>query len=115
MLLIIGSLMVFGNSMWKSLRISSSFIFLFFLPGFTWSWVFFEPKKVTTLVRIAFSVVLSVGLVPTSIILAYTVKIKVTAISTITVTALLIIAGACLRIFMHRGEHASKILKSNTQ
>ena len=44
------------------------FIFVFFLPGFTWTWVFFSGKQINLIERLALSFGLSIAIVTLSLL-----------------------------------------------
>jgi len=58
-------------------------IFVLFVPGFTWSWIFFKKDKIDWIERIALSVALSIALVPLTILwLNYIIHVKITVLNT---------------------------------
>jgi len=60
------------------LRIIFGSIFILFLPGFAWSFVFFKKGKIDLIERIALSFGLSIALVPLTVFyLNYLLKVKI--------------------------------------
>lgn len=60
------------------LRIIFGSIFIFFLPGYAWSFVFFKKGKIDLIERIALSFGLSIALVPLIVFcLNYLLKVKI--------------------------------------
>jgi uncharacterized membrane protein len=58
------------------------FIYILFVPGFVWSFVFFPKREISWVERIALSVAISVGLVVLSIFwLNWVLDVKITEIS----------------------------------
>jgi len=53
----------------KSFRIVFGLTYVLFLPGFAWSFVFFESKKMTNIERVTASVAISMLLTPSIVIL----------------------------------------------
>ncbi len=66
----------------SAIRAIARFIFVFFLPGFTWTLVFFRGKQINVLERIALSFGLSIAVVIISILfLNMLVGINITAVN----------------------------------
>jgi len=60
------------------LRIIFGSIFILFLPGFAWSFIFFKKGKIDLIERIALSFGLSIALVPLTVFyLNYLLKVKI--------------------------------------
>lgn len=64
---IVGSVLIFFNSL-PAFRVILGFILVFFLPGFTWTLVFFSSKQINIVERLALSFGLSIALVTLSIL-----------------------------------------------
>ncbi|MBT3363709.1 MAG: DUF1616 domain-containing protein [Chloroflexi bacterium] len=65
-------------------------LFILFIPGFSWSWIFFKKDKIDWIERIALSVGLSVALVPLTILwLNYVFGVKITLLNTILAVCIL--------------------------
>ncbi|MBO8180448.1 MAG: DUF1616 domain-containing protein [Archaeoglobus sp.] len=64
------------------LRIIAGSIFVLFLPGFAWSYVFFKKNEIDIIERIALSFGLSIAIVPLTVFwLNYLFKVKITFIN----------------------------------
>lgn len=99
----------------EGLRIFFGSVFILFMPGFAWSYVFFARKNIDWIERVALSFGLSIALVPISIFwLNWLFQIKITFLSTfITVCGLTVLPMAY--IFAKRstwGSNATSWLKS---
>ncbi|MEA1985615.1 MAG: DUF1616 domain-containing protein [Euryarchaeota archaeon] len=65
-------------------------IFVLFIPGFAWTFAFFEKNEIDAIERIALSFGLSIALVPLTIFyLNYLLHIKITALNSFVVIILL--------------------------
>lgn len=64
---IIGSAVPFLDSL-PAIRAILGFILVFFLPGFTWTLVFFSGKQINIIERLALSLGLSIAVVTLSIL-----------------------------------------------
>ena len=66
------------------IRAILGFIFVFFLPGFAWTFVFFKGKQISVLERIALSFGLSIAVVTLSILaLNMLIGIRVTGFNAV--------------------------------
>jgi uncharacterized membrane protein len=70
-------------------------IFILFLPGFIWSFVFFGKKKIDSIERFALSFALSIALVPLVVFYTNLLNLRIT-ILTVTIQIILIILIAIL-------------------
>jgi uncharacterized membrane protein len=77
------------------LRLFFGGLFVLFLPGLAWSYVFFARKNIDWIERLALSFGLSIALVPLSVFwLNWLFHMKITLLNTsLTVCGLVIIAG----------------------
>jgi len=74
-------------------------IYILFLPGLAWSYVFFRRGEIDPVERLAISFGLSVAIVPLSVFwMNYIFRIKITGVS-VTLLVLLLILSA---ILIHR-------------
>jgi len=74
------------------LRIIVGSIYVLFLPGLVWSFVFFNKKEIDWIERIALSFGLSIALVPLSVFwMNYLFKVKINLINVSIVIAILIL------------------------
>ena len=78
-------------------------IFILFIPGLAWSYVFFLRKNIDWIERIALAFGLSIALVPLSVFwLNWLFDMKVTLLNTsLTVAGLVIIAAALIFVRRH--------------
>jgi len=73
------------------LRIIFGSIFILFLPGYTWSFIFFKRGKIDLIERIALSFGLSIALVPLTVFyLNYLLKVKISLADTSIVVGTLV-------------------------
>jgi len=89
----------------ESFRIVFGSVFVLFLPGWVWSFVFFDnrrEKKIDLIERIALSFALSIALVPLTIFYLNLLGMKVSAFSSFFVVLFLILIG--LGIVFFRGR-----------
>lgn len=82
------------------LRVIFGSMFVLFLPGFVWSYVFFEKGKIDEIERIALSFGLSIALVPLTVFwLNWIFKVKINLINTsLVILALIGIAAGILNV-----------------
>jgi len=84
--------------------------FVLFLPGFVWSYVFFERGKIDEIERIALSFGLSIALVPLTVFwLNWIFKVKINLINTsLIILGLMGIAAGIL--YVKREKESSEII-----
>ena len=102
-------------SILEGLRIFFGSVFILFVPGFAWSYVFFARKNIDWIERVALSFGLSIALVPLTIFwLNWLFKMKITLVNTsLAVCGLMAIAGVCILINRSSwGKNAIGRLKS---
>lgn len=76
----------------EALRLIFGTIFVLFLPGFAWSYIFFKRDEIDWIERIALSFGLSIALVPLTVFwLNYLLKIKINLINVTTTILFLIL------------------------
>ena len=76
-----------------------------FVPGFVWSWVFFDKKEIDWLERIALSFGLSIALVPMTVFaLNRLFGVLITTLNVVGILAGLIIVGLGLGEYLGRIE-----------
>jgi uncharacterized membrane protein len=83
---------------WEALRMIFGGIFVLFIPGFAWSYVFFLRKKIDWIERLALSFGLSIALVPLSVFwLNWLFDMRITLLNTsLTVCGLVVIAAVLI-------------------
>ncbi len=70
-------------SILEGLRLFFGSVFILFLPGFAWSYIFFARKNIDWIERIALSFGLSIALVPLSVFwLNWLFQVKITFLNT---------------------------------
>ncbi len=70
-------------SLLEGLRIFFGSVFVLFVPGFVWSYVFFSTNKIDWIERVALSFGLSIALVPLTVFwLSWLFHVKITLLST---------------------------------
>ena len=91
------------------LRVIFGSMFVLFLPGFVWSYVFFEKGKIDEIERIALSFGLSIALVPLAVFwLNWIFKVKINLINTsLVILALIGIAAGML--YVRREKESDEI------
>ena len=76
----------------EALRLVFGVILVLFLPGFAWSYVFFNKDKIDWVERMALSFGLSIALVPLTVFwLNYLFKVKITLINVTIIILFLIL------------------------
>ena len=82
----------------EGLRLVFGGIFILLAPGFAWSYVFFQRRKIDWIERLALSFGLSIALVPLAVFwLNWLFDMKITLLSTsLTVVGLICISGVFL-------------------
>jgi uncharacterized membrane protein len=97
------------------LRLFFGGLFVLFVPGFAWSYVFFNRKNIDWIERIALSFGLSIALVPICVFwLNWLFHMKITLLNTsLTVCGLIVIAGVYIIARKYSwGRDAAAKLKS---
>jgi len=85
------------------LRIIFGFIFVLFLPGLAWSFVFFKKEEIDVMGRIALSFGLSIALVPLVFFwLNWLLKIKINIVNVTVVILGLIVCALIIMLKMGR-------------
>ncbi|GAH43738.1 unnamed protein product [marine sediment metagenome] len=94
------------------LRIIFGSVFVLFLPGLAWSFVFFKKGEIDAIERIALSFGLSIALVPLVVFwLNWLLKIK---INLVTVTAVILgLIGCALIILLRMGRFSQIKIPAN--
>jgi len=92
------------------LRVILGSAFVLFLPGFVWSYVFFEKGKIDEIERIALSFGLSIALVPLAVFwLNWIFKVKINLINTsLVILGLMGIAAGIL--YVRREKESDEII-----
>ena len=92
------------------LRVIFGSMFVLFLPGFVWSYVFFEKGKIDEIERIALSFGLSIALVPLAVFwLNWIFKVKINLINTsLVILGLMGIAAGIL--YVRREKESDEII-----
>jgi len=87
--------------------------FVLFLPGFVWSYVFFEKGKIDEIERIALSFGLSIALVPLTVFwLNWIFKVKINLINaSLVILGLIGIATGILYVKTQREIEPEEIIK----
>jgi len=76
---------------WQSFRIVFGTVYLLFLPGFVWSWVFWKKGEIEWIERIVLSLALSIGIVPLTVFVLNKVGIKINLFNSIFEILILVI------------------------
>lgn len=82
-----------------ALKLISGTVFILFLPGFVWSFVFFKKEEIDVIERITFSFGLSIAIVPMSTFwLNYFLGVKITLLNvSLMIFALIALAGVLIK------------------
>ena len=103
-------------SILEGLRIFFGSVFILFLPGFAWSYIFFAKKNIDWIERVALSFGLSIALVPLSVFwLNWLFQVKITLLNTSLIVCGLTVIPA-VYTFARRsswGRNATSKLKSS--
>jgi len=80
------------------LRLFFGGLFVLFMPGLAWSYVFFNRKTIDWIERVALSFGLSIALVPLTVFwLNWLFHMKITLLNTsLTVCGLILVSGICV-------------------
>jgi uncharacterized membrane protein len=81
---------------WESFRIVFGSIYVLFIPGWIWSFVFFNnqgEKKIDLIERIALSFALSIAIVPLVVFYLNLIGLRISAFSSFFVILVLIVIG----------------------
>ena len=94
------------------LRVILGSAFVLFLPGFVWSYVFFEKGKIDEIERIALSFGLSIALVPLAVFwLNWIFKVKINLMNTsLIILGLMGIAAGILYVKIRRENEFSEAI-----
>ena len=91
------------------LRVIFGSMFVLFLPGFVWSYVFFEKGKIDEIERIALSFGLSIALVPLTVFwLNWIFKVKINLVNT-SLVILALIGTAAGILYIRREKESDEI------
>ena len=85
--------------MMQILLIIFALLFTLFLPGFLWSFVFFEKNKIDDIERLAFSFALSVAIVPLVIFYTNIAGVSITMVTVITQIIVIILIAILLILY----------------
>ncbi|MCE8425096.1 MAG: DUF1616 domain-containing protein [Candidatus Methanoperedens sp.] len=86
------------------IRMISGSVFVLFLPGFAWSFVFFKKDEIDWIERIALSFGLSIAFVPLAVFwLNYFLGVKINLLNVSIV--ILVLTGTAAAIYMRKGKY----------
>ncbi len=92
------------------LRIILGSIFVLFIPGFAWSFVFFNRDEIDAIERIALSFGLSIAMVPLMIFyLNYIIGVKITFINSTISILILTLAAIVLWLAKEQGLFPARL------
>jgi uncharacterized membrane protein len=95
------------------LRVFFGVVFILFLPGYAWSFVFFMRREIEWVERIAISFGLSIVLVPLTVFLLFWLfHLHITLVNTAVATSALIVTPLCYLVIRKRSlgrDIASKL------
>lgn len=81
-LIIISFLLCFWLPILQSLRVVFGLVYLLFLPGFVWSWVFWQKSELDGIERFILSLVLSIAIVPLVVYFLNKIGVKINLLNT---------------------------------
>jgi uncharacterized membrane protein len=82
------------EAMWRIGRIVAGSVFIFFLPGFTWSFVLYQAGRLDAVSRVSISIGLSVVMGPTALyLLSLLLGFEINEASAVAVYLLIICGG----------------------
>ena len=91
------------------IRIISGSVFVLFLPGFAWSFVFFEKEEIDWIERIALSFGLSIAFVPIAVFwLNYFIGVRIDLLNVSIL--ILVLTGAAALAYRMKGRYTFKDL-----
>lgn len=83
----------------QSFRIVFGAVYLLFLPGFVWSWVFWKKGELDSIERFTLSLALSIAIVPLVVFFLNKVGVKINLVnSLIEISGIIIVAVIILTI-----------------
>lgn len=74
-------------------------VFVLFLPGFVWSFVFFGIRKIESIERLALSFALSIALVPLVVFYTNLLSIRITLFTVIIQIVLIILIALLILLY----------------
>jgi uncharacterized membrane protein len=91
----------------QAFRVIFGSFYLLFLPGFMWSWVFWEPKELDVIERGALSLGLSIAIVPLAVFLLNKAGIRINLFNSI-FEILALVCGAIITMLL-KGKFPRKL------
>lgn len=93
----------------QSFRIVFGTVYLLFLPGFVWSWVFWKKGEIDVIERFILSLALSIAIIPLIVFFLNKVGVKINLLNSVLEILVVIIIGIITYLII------SKFRKSEVQ
>ena len=112
-LLIVSLLLSFKFPIAQSFRIVFGLAFVTFLPGFVWSFIFFQPNTLNPLGRIVISIICSISLISLTIFFTNKLGVKVSKFPILFEIILITLIGAVVFTVKHYLQKNSLKIEKN--
>lgn len=116
-LVIISLLLSIWLPILQSFRIVFGAVYLLFLPGFVWSWVFWKKGELDSIERFTLSLALSIAIVPLVVFLLNKVGVKINLLNSFLEVLGLLVSGIFIIILQNKKIfvklNKNSILKDN--
>lgn len=101
-LIIISFILGFWFPILQAFRIVFGMVYLLFLPGFVWTWVFWQKSELDGIERFILSLVLSIALVPLVVFFLNKVGVKINLLNSFLEILGIIVFGFVLIIIQNK-------------
>ena len=88
------------------LRVVAGGLFVLFLPGFAWTWVFYDGRQTSVLQRCVYSVALSIALISVAFFFCSSIGIPVNLFSSTVILAVITILPLAHILMKRKGLYA---------
>ena len=112
-LLIVSLLLSFKFPIAQSFRIVFGLVFVIFLPGFVWSFIFFQPNTLNPLGRIVISIICSISLISLTIFFTNKLGVEVSKFPILFEIILITLIGAVVFTVKHYLQKNSLKIEKN--
>lgn len=92
-LVLVALILTIGLPIDQAFRIVFGSVYLLFIPGFVWSWVFWKKDQLDTIERFTLSLALSIAIIPLVIFLLNKVGVKINLVNSVLETLGVIAVG----------------------
>jgi len=92
-LVLVALILTIGLPMDQAFRIVFGSVYLLFIPGFVWSWIFWKKDQLDAIERFTLSLALSIALIPLVVFLLNKVGVKINLVNSVLETLGVIVVG----------------------